>query len=110
MRKKNNSKKPKEQIIPLRNVECSVFVKPVYVRKGDFVTWKAVDSDITFFFPDSNLFGETIGTIQKGKHKSLKVQLGTRSRKGEPFYYSVYHHGLKDFGHGNSSPAIIIQR
>ena len=97
-------------VIPILNNKGFVFIKPVRVRKGDKIKWKAIDADVELFFPDSNLFGETLGTIRKGKVKELTVQLGARSKKGEIFHYSVYHHGTRDFGQGNSSPAIIIQK
>ena len=110
-RKRLSEKKgPREEIIPIKFIKGSVYIKPAYVRKGDLVIWKALDSDITLFFPNPNLFGETLGTISKGKNKVLRVQLGTRSKYGEKFYYSVYHHGLEDFGQGNSSPVIIIRK
>ncbi len=107
MEKKING--PREELIPIKSKDCSVYIKPVYVRKGDIVIWKAADSDVTFFFPDPNLFGETLGTISKGEYKALKVLLNPGRKKEMIFYYSVYHHGIKDFGHGNSSPAIIIK-
>ncbi len=106
----SEKKEPREEVIPIKINKDSVYIKPVYVRKGDIVTWKAIDSDITLFFPDPNLFGETLGTISKGKYKTLRVLLGTRSKNGEKFYYSVYHHRFKDFGQGNSSPVIIIRK
>lgn len=104
------NRKPREEVIPIKINKGFVYIKPVIVRRGDLVIWKAVDSDITLFFPDPDLFGETLGTISKGKYKVLRVQLGSRSKNGEKFYYSVYHHGLKDFGQGNSSPVIIVRK
>jgi len=108
--KKKKTSRPKEVFVPVIREAQSVFIQKVYVHKGDIVIWKAVDSDITFFFPDPNLFGETLGTISKGNFKALIVLLGPGRKKEEEFHYSVYHHELKDFGHGNSSPAIIIQK
>jgi hypothetical protein len=99
----------KEEVISIKVNKGLLYIKPVYARKGDIIIWKALDSDITLFFPDPNLFGETLGTILKGKHKKLQVQIGSRSKQGQKYYYSVYHHGLKDFGVSNSSPAIIIK-
>ena len=111
LNRKGDSDDNCEVVIPIRrNKKGSVFIEPVYVRKGDTVKWKAIDSDITLFFPDPKLFGETLGTVFRGRHKELKVLLGSRSKKGERYHYSVYHHELKDFGEGNSSPVIIIQR
>lgn len=102
--------RPKEVFVPVIREDKSLIIKKVYVHKGDLVIWKAVDSDFTFFFPDPNLFGETLGTVSKGNFKALRVLLGPGRKKEEEFHYSVYHHGLKDFGEGNSSPAIIIQK
>ena len=108
--RQNKANWPKEEIITIRSKDKFVYIKPAYVHKGDIVIWKAVDSDITLFFPDPDLFGETLGTISKGKYKALPVLLNPGRKKEEIFYYSVYHHGIKDFGEGNSSPAIIIKK
>ena len=107
----NNEQNPDGPlVIPIRNNKGFVFIKPVRVSKGDKIIWKAIDADVELFFPDPNLFGETLGTIRRGKAKELTVLLGARSKRGEIFHYSVYHHGTRDFGQGNSSPAIIIQK
>lgn len=106
----NDQEKSNKVVIPVRSKKGSVFIETVKVHKGDKVIWKAIDSDVTFFFPEPNLFGETLATICRGKHKELNVLLGTRKKDGEKFYYSVYHHGIKKFGEGNSSPVIIIQK
>ncbi len=98
-----------EHVIPIMISRGSVKIKTVEARKGDRIIWKAIDSDVTFFFPDPNLFGESLGTLLKGKSKELKVQLSSGSKKGEPYYYAVYHYGFKNFGHGNSNPVIIIR-
>lgn len=103
-------KESKGNEIPIKvEGEDSVYVKPVYVRKGDIVVWEAIDSDVNLFFPVPHLFGETLGTIFKGQKKALKVLLSTR-KKEEIFHYALYHHGIGDFGHGNSNPAIIIRK
>ena len=107
--KNRRSKKETEHVISIKIGKGSVFIRPVEVHKGDRIIWKAIDSDVSFFFPNPNLFGESLGTLLKGKNKELKVQLSSRSKKGDKYYYAVYHHGLKDFGHGNSNPVIIIR-
>jgi hypothetical protein len=98
-----------EHFIPIKISKGTVPVETVEVRKGDRIIWKAIDSDVTFFFPDPNLFGETLGSLSKGKYKEVKVMLGSRSKSGDKYYYAVYHYGLKNFGHGNSNPVIIIR-
>ena len=108
MEEKNRRSK-KEHVIPIKIKDGEVYIRPIEARKGDRIIWRAVDSDITFFFPDPNLFGESLGLLPKGKYKELVVQLSSRSKKGDKYYYAAYHHGLKNFGHGNSNPVIIIR-
>ncbi len=107
--KNRRAKEETEHVIHIEIVKDSVYIKPIEVRKGDRIIWKAIDSDVTFFFPDPNLFGESLGTILKGSHKELRVQLGSENKEGDKYYYAVYHYGLKNFARGNSNPVIIIR-
>lgn len=100
----------KEIFIPIQKEGKLVFIKPVEVQKGDLVIWQAIDSPITFFFPDPALFGETLGTISKGEYKALRVLLGPGEKEKEFYHYAVYHHEFKDFGESNSTPVIIVKR
>ncbi|MEJ2614742.1 MAG: hypothetical protein P8Z35_07275 [Ignavibacteriaceae bacterium] len=108
--KNENNDKIKEIFISIQKEEKRVFIKPVEVQKGDLVIWQAVDSPVTFFFPNPALFGETLGTISKGEYKALRVLLGPGEKDKEIYHYAVYHHEFRDFGEGNSTPVIIVKK
>ena len=108
--KDENDDKIKEIFISIQKEEKRVFIKPVEVQKGDLVIWQAVDSPVTFFFPNPALFGETLGTISKGEYKALRVLLGPGEKDKEIYHYAVYHQEFRDFGEGNSTPVIIVKK
>jgi hypothetical protein len=91
--------------------EKGVIVKPLIASKGDVISWKAIDSHVTLFFPDGSVLSETLGNVSRGKEKKLIVTYELpENRREARFHYSIYHHRTKDFARGNSSPAIIIRK
>jgi hypothetical protein len=110
-RRKYQSDKNLSVVIQYNKKEKAVVVETIIARKGDVISWKATDSHATLFFPDGSVLGETLGNVSRGKEKKLIVTYELpRNRREVKFYYSIYHHRIKDFARGNSSPAIIIKR
>lgn len=78
----------------------------VTLRRGDRIRWVVEDSDASFQFPDSRIFGEETRVVKAGN--PLVMAVAANSPKGN-FPYTVFVHEGMTYARGQSPPRIIIR-
>lgn len=82
------------------------FVVPGHqrVRKNDVITWKMKNSSAVFFFPKTELFGESEYRVSEGETLSLTVSDNVENGQ---YPYAVFTDN-NEFAKGGSYPKLII--
>lgn len=78
----------------------------VTLRRGDRIRWRVEGSDVTFSFPETEIFGLKTRTVKRGNRLTLPIM--NDSPLGE-FPYEVYIHDADTYARGQSPPRIIIR-
>jgi hypothetical protein len=89
--------------------KSSAQVRPAQfiAKEKDNITFKAVRSDVTLFFPNSALFGCSSARLDSSNKREATLTVQKVQRDAYP--YAVYCDDLNDFAEGNSSPEMIIE-
>jgi len=78
-------------------------IDKIQAKKGEEVSWSAVESDLYFQFMDSTLFGEYTYTLKKPNTLTLVV----KGAKGT-YPYAIFRTADSTYVTGNSPPTVII--
>ncbi|HEY3128843.1 MAG TPA: hypothetical protein VGL91_05255 [Acidobacteriota bacterium] len=88
--------------------DCTVEPAHLAVNEDDFITFFAIGTDITLFFPEPDIFNPRQVDpvrIKSGKNKKLKIKA---SAQRGVHSYGVHCEETSSFALGNSDPDIII--
>jgi hypothetical protein len=90
--------------------KSSAHVRPAQriAKPGQDVTFKAIRSDVTLFFPNPALFGCPSARLDSsnGREATLTVQ---NKVPRDVYPFAAYCDDLNDFAQGSSSPEMIVE-
>lgn len=86
---------------------CGVFPAERHGARGEIVTWQAVGTAASLWFPNAELFGVTEMDIPEGEKRTLITQEGVLDGQ---YPYVVFCRTCCNFakGDGGTEPVIII--
>jgi hypothetical protein len=106
--------KPRKHLVRIFVTEAKSKVSPEYLflRKGDEVQFRAVNTDVDLFFPQLSFYEGKVPRssvdVPSGTSKVLTLKEVPDVKDDKGFPYAIYCGKTDDFVQINSSPTMII--